>query len=202
MNFKKEYEKAFADISADDTFKKQLADELKKPSASRFSFKPYAGVLATAAALAVMVGAVHYTGVLPDDGASHDTQESVVVQKGLDVGEYTDMLTSPDSKADGENKEADDETYALFVSLLAGDELEALYCSEEQDFTEEDILDAQQVERVADKLAGAVSAVDGEKVNVKYYKAVLEDNRTILFEIWDEEYISIAGIENIYKMKD
>ena len=146
MNFKKEYEKAFADISAGDDFKKQLARELNSAASPRKRYTPYVGVLATAAALALMVGAVHYIGVFRDTQGSQSMEESLVAQESNSAEGNTDINVQPSLGAEGGNDdvqgqtfqpqaswcvgvEGDDEKYELFVELLSGEAVETVHVS-------------------------------------------------------------------------
>ncbi|MBE5864721.1 MAG: hypothetical protein E7292_00730 [Lachnospiraceae bacterium] len=217
MNFKKEYEKAFADISASDDFKRQLAKELNSAASPRKRYTPYIGGLAVAAAVALMVGAVYSTGIFRDAQGAQDMKESLVAQESSGVEGNKDIIVQPSLGAEGGNNDAygqfyassaswcagvesDDEKYELFVEFLSGEETEALYASSEQGFTDDDLLEAGQIAELAEQLVGAVSAENATETNVMYYKAVLKDDKTIVFQIWDEEFVRIAGVDTVYRI--
>lgn len=217
MNFKKEYEKAFADISAGDDFKKQLEKELNNAASPRRRYTPYMGVLA-AAALAIMVGAVHYTGVFRDGEEIHSAEESLVAKESSSAEGNKDIHIQPSLGAEGGNGdgqgltfqpraswcdgiESDAEKYDLFVALLDGEEVEAVYVSEEQGFAEDNALTDGELSELVDTLNGAVAIETATESAVKYYKVVLTEDRTIIFQIWNEEFVRIAGVETVYRLQ-
>ncbi len=217
MNFKKEYQKAFANISADEAFKKSLVNEMNHPKAPRSKIKPYVGMLATAAVLALMVGAVYRTGV------TYDTKEPVQpVEDSSTVKQDTpakEELEIPSGvKADGElaeslaqtftprsewcsDMESDAEKIDMFLDLISGEDLQSLYRSDKQGFDEGDVVSGEQVEALTEKLTKIVATESSEEKNVTYYKAVLKDGQVIVFQIWNEEYLRIAGVDTIYKIE-
>lgn len=217
MNFKKEYEKAFADISASDDFKRQLAKELNSAASPRKRYTPYVWGLAAAAAVVLMVGAVYSTGIFRDAQGSQGMEESLVAQESNSVEGNKDIDIQPGLGAEGGKSDAygqfyassaswcagvegDDEKYELFVEFLSGEETEALYASSEQGFTDDDVLEAGQISELADKLKGAVPAENASETNVMYYKAVLKGDINIVFQIWDEEFVRIAGVHTVYRI--
>ncbi len=217
MNFKKEYQKAFADISADEAFKQRLAKEMNQAKAPRSKWKPYVGMLATAAALALMVGAVYRTGVAYDTKEPMQSgEESQVVQQNTPVKEEIEIPSGV--KADGDfaaslaqtftprnewcsGAENDEERLDMFLDLISGEDLERLYCSDKQGFDESDVVSDGQVEALAEKLLKTVATESFEEKNVTYYKAVFKDGQVIVFQIWNGEYLRIAGVDTIYKIE-
>lgn len=217
MNFKKEYQKAFADISADEAFKKRLAKEMNHPKAPRSKIKPYVGMLATAAALALMVGAVYRTGVTYETGEPEKaTEESNIAQTNTSVKEELEVPSGV--KADGDiaqslaqtftlqsdwckGVETDEDKLDLFLDRIAGEDLERLYYSDKPGFTEDNTMSAGQVEAMAETLSNVVATEDAEEENVTYYKAVLKDETVIVFQIWNGEYLRIADVDTIYKIE-
>lgn len=216
MNFKKEYEKAFADISAGDDFKKQLEKELNNAASPRRRYTPYVGVLATAAALAIMVGVVHYTGVFRGAEGLSDVEESLVAQESSGVEGNKDIQFQPSLGAEGgivdapgqtfqpqaswcAGVESDAEKYELFVELLGS--AEAVYVSAEQGFTEENVLTDEELSELVETLSGAIAVENAMESNVKYYKAVIAEDRTIVFQIWNGKFVRIAGVETIYQLQ-
>jgi len=217
MNFKKEYEKAFADISADEAFKKRLVNEMNHAKAPRSNIKPYVGVLATAAALALMVGAVYRTGVTYETKESNPAlEESLVAQESSAEKEELELPSGV--KADGDlaeslaqtfkphsdwcqGMESDEEKLNMFLDLIMGEQLEKLYCSDKPGFTEEDIVSDKQVETLGEKFSEIVVAQDVKEESITYYKAVCKDEKEIVFQIWNGEYLRINGIDTIYKIE-
>lgn len=218
MNFKKEYKKAFTDISAGDDFKKQLEMELNNAAAPRRRYIPYAGVLATAAALAIVVGVVHYTGVFRGAEDSQGIGESLVAQESSGVEADKDINVQPSLGAKGGNADAqgqtfqpranwcagvesDAEKYDLLVELLGSGEAEAVYASAKQGFTEDNVLTDEELLELVATLSGAIAVENATESDVKYYKAVLTEDRTIVFQIWNGEFVRIAGVETIYQLQ-
>lgn len=216
MNFKKEYEKAFADISAGDDFKKQLAGVMNQQKSVRSFPVRAVGMVAAAAALALVVGAVYMTNVGSKGGSGN--QEHLVAQESSAANGNQDMNVQPEFKAEGENSgavgqsftptaswyagvESDAEKYELFVELLGSAEVEALYASDEQGFEEDDLLEPGKQAELAEMLKDAVAVENATESNVKYYKAVLTENRTIVFQIWDEEFVRVAGVNTVYNIQ-
>ena len=217
MNFKKEYQKAFADISADEAFKKSLVNEMNHPKAPRSKIKPYVGMLATAAVLALMVGAVYRTGVTYDTKEPvQSVEESSVVQPETPVKEELEIPSGV--KADGDFAESmaqtftprsewcvgatsDEEKVGMFLELISGEDLESLYCSDKPGFDENNVVSDGQVKALAETLSETVATEAAEEKNVIYYKAVLKDEKVIVFQIWNGEYLRIAGVDTIYKIE-
>ncbi len=216
MNFKKEYEKAFADISAGDDFKKQLAGVMNQRKSVRSFPVRTVGIVASAAALALVVGAVYLTNVDSKSGGAAN-QEHLVAQESSgangnqDGNLQTEFQAGANDTLPGQsftptaswcaNVESDAEKYELFVELLGSAEVEALYASDEQGFGEEDLLEAGKQAELAEMLSGAVAAQNATESNVKYYKAVLAEDRTIVFQIWNEEFVRIAGVSTVYRIE-
>ena len=51
-------------------------------------------------------------------------------------------------------------------------------------------------------LGSAAPVENATESNVKYYKAVLKDERTIVFQIWNGEFVRVAGVGTIYQIQD
>ena len=219
MNFKKEYKKAFTDISASDDFKKQLEQELNHAASSKKRYTPYVGVLATAAALALVVGAVYSTGIFRDAQGMPDKKESLVAQENNGVENSTDIQIPSSLGADGGNKdiqgqsfapsatwcdgvESDAAKYELFVELLSSEDVEAVYASETQGFEGVNPLEEAAVEELAEDCKDAIPVESATEDNVKYYKAVLKEGKNIIFQIWNEKYVRIAGVGTIYQIQE
>lgn len=217
MNFKKEYQKTFADISADEAFKKRLANEMKSEKSPRRKIKPYVGMLATAAALALMVGAVYRTGVtyetkeqdLPVEDSS-TTQENSAERETLEIpsgvkadGDLAESLSQTFKPHSDwcKDAETDEEKLDMFLDLVLGGRLEQLYCSDNPGFSEDDIVSDKQLKVLEEKFSKIVVAQDAKEENVTYYKAVCTDEKEIVFQIWDGEYLRINGIDTIYKFE-
>lgn len=215
MNFKKEYEKAFADISAGEDFKKQLAGVMNQRKSVRSFPVRAVGMAAAAAAMALVVGAVYLANVDSKSGGAANqehlvAQESSGVNSNQDGNMQTEFQAGANDTLTGQSftptaswcagVESDTEKYALFVELLGGGEVEALYASDDQGFGEEDLMDAGKQAELAERLNGAEAAQNATESNVKYYKAVLTEDRTIVFQIWNEEFVRIAGVSTIYRL--
>lgn len=223
MNFKKEYEKAFSDISAGDEFKKQLVKEMKqKESVKTFPVRPV-GMLAAAAALALMVGAVYVANVDSNAPGTKEQEQLVAEQsspsdaKDLENGNSeTDQKLDIDNQVlaqgNGENVypqfdlkdsawfgdlETDEDKVNKFAEICASDEVEALYSSPKKEFGETDKVDAAELALISDRIQEPAES-PATTSDVQYYKVVLKSGKTIVFEVWDNSYIKIAGVESVY----
>lgn len=228
MNFKMEYEKAFADISAGDDFKKQLANEMNRQKSVRTFPMRTVGMLAAAAALLLVVGAVYLSNVNGKiDGAGVDPEESLVAQgnepsQGSEAVQNSEEVV-PDTTIDVDQEmlaqegngndysqfhiadsawygdaQSDADKLKVFVELMSADTVETLYCSDEQTYAEEDIVPVEQAKLIADRVEEAADASTIDANSIQYYKAVLKDGKTIVFEVWDSSNIKIIGMETIY----
>ena len=64
MNFKEKYQQDFAEIKADDAFKKQLVKELNSTQVTRTGRKGVTNILVAAAALFLVVGGSYYANII------------------------------------------------------------------------------------------------------------------------------------------
>lgn len=224
MNFKKEYEKVFTDISAGDDFKKQLANEMNRQKNVRIFPVRTLGMLATVAALALVVGAGYIANVNSKiDGSGVGAEENPVVKESSPLPESAEALSDTDidinkkvlAQGDGESNysqfhiadaawygDADSDAKKLgkFVEIMSGEGVDTLYCSDDRTFSDDDIVSVNQAELIADRVEETVAISSDEAGSVQYYKAVLTDGKTIVFEIWDGSYIKISGMEAIYEL--
>ncbi len=211
MNFKKEYEKAFSDISAGEDFKKQLAEQMNQEKKVRSFPIRTVGTVVAAAALVLVVGAVYLTGVSSDTGKDKPGEnlvasESQPVQEnaGQVLAQGDDANTYPQFQV-GDlawfgNASDDAQKIQKFVELSGTDTVKEVYSSKDQDFTSEDLTENAAYARIAERVTDPATGADAPAQTIQYYKVVLTDNKTIQFEVWDESYLKIAGVETIYQL--
>lgn len=225
MNFKKEYEKAFSDISAGDEFKKQLVREMKRKESVKVFPARAAGMLAAAAALALMVGAVYVANV-DSNAPGNQGKEQLVAEQGGQTDEKDLESSNPKedqtldvdnqilAQGNGENAypqfdlkdsawfgdlQSDADKVNRFAEICSSDEVETLYSSSKKEFGEADKCDVAELKLISDRIQDPAES-PATTSDVQYYKVVLKNGKTIVFEVWDTSYITIAGVESVYSL--
>lgn len=190
MNFRDEYKRDFESIKLDDDFRNKLESDMNKISPARSNFRVYATVLAAAAVLALVVGIGHFSkvGTTNDIGVKAEGVTTEATNEGIFVQEkwYGDATT-------------DDAIYEEFVGLIESGTLEKLYCSKGETFSDEDILEAADADKLMQKLATAVAMdkeAEGASVN---YMAVFENGEIIEFQIFEGGYVKLNDIKTVYQ---
>ncbi len=218
MNFKDEYQKSFSEIKADENFKKNLLAQMniekkrkKKPA--------YMGVLVAAAVMVLVVGAGFMTGVLrgksnpgtmPDGNQMvqdiPDSQGNVSVDlnnemvAGQDMSESYVELDFSGLSWYGE-AENDEELLDIFLTLMTGDTLDKIYCSEDDAFEENERMEEAGAEKLVKRLQGAECTDEEYRGDDSYYKAVFEDGLTIKFWISEEGYLKLQDTKTVFKVR-
>ena len=222
MNFKKEYEKAFSDISAGEDFKKQLVAEMNRgQKVRRFPIRTV-GTVAVAAVVMLVVGTVYLRGV-DSNSDPKDVQESLVAsqtQSPEESGESKpveiwDGESQVLAQGDGEktypqfqvgdlawfgDAQTDEEKVQKFTELAGTDAVQQVYSSTERELTDQNLTDNVAYTRIAERVTDPAVNVESPTQSTQYYKVVLADNKTILFEVWDASYLKITGVETIYQL--
>lgn len=221
MNFKQEYEKAFSDIKADENFKKNLVAmmdaESKKTKKKKTS--AYIGVLAAAAVMVLVIGVGFMTGVLrgkTDQGELQDenqmVQNSSESQDNMSVDFNNEIVAGQDMSDTymelnfsglswyGE-AESDEELLTIFVSLMTGDDLDKIYCSNDDVFEENDLMKEEGVKKLVKRLRNAECTEKEYAGEGNYYKAVFKDGLTIKFRLSEQGYLMLQDTQTVYKIQ-
>ncbi len=220
MNFKQEYEKAFTDIKADENFKKNLVAmmdaESKKTKKKKTS--AYIGGFAAAAVMVLVIGVGFATGILRGkmtqepitDGADmvQDDVESVDDVE-IDLG---NNIVAEQQMSDGYvefnfsdlswygKAESDEELLDIFKTLMCGDALEMLYCTDKEQFDEASLMSANDTSVLLERVQAAVCTNAEFAGDSHYYKAVFEDGLTIKFWVSDEGYLKLQDTGAVYQI--
>lgn len=218
MNFKDEYQKSFSEIKADENFKKNLVAQMnmekkrkKKPS--------YMGVLVAAAVMVLVVGAGFMTGILrgksnpgttPDGNQmaqdTSDSQDNISLDlnnemvAGQDMSESYVELNFSGLSWYGE-AESNEELLTIFVSYMTGDTLDKIYCTDAENFDEQDLMSEADAAELVERLQNAECTEDEYTGEDMYYKAVFEDGLTIKFWLSDKGYLKLQDTKAVYKMQ-
>ncbi len=216
MNFKEEYQKSFADIKADETFKQNLLAQMNMEKKRKKRKPAYIGVLAAAAAMVLVVGAGFMTGVLkgkdvgqtddgenlfvdnvtlPEEDISVDLGNEVVAEQDMSET-YMDMNFS--SLSWYGTAKTDEELLGIFVGYMQGETLVKMYCTTEDTFGEEDLMPESETKALVERF-GELSCADyADDVEGEYYKAVFEDGLTIKFWISEDGYLKLQDTGAIF----
>ncbi|MBQ7981594.1 MAG: hypothetical protein IJ305_08310 [Oscillospiraceae bacterium] len=192
MNFKDEYKRDYSQIAVDDAFRNQLAEKMNKTAPAKANIKMITTVVSAAAIVALVVG----VGVLRPHEA-----ESDIALKGETV--TSPVLTEGLFELDTwyGTAETDEEIYAAFAELMSGGTLETLYCSENDTFSEEDILSDEETAALAEKLAAAVPTDEASDSNVKRCMAVFSGGEIVKFSISDNGIVKLDDSGKAYKFE-
>ncbi len=224
MNFKKEYQEAFSEIKADEDFKKQLVknlNEAKRPKRKT----SYAGILAAAAALVIVVGAGIVTGIF----VPNSSQEQSDVHGGMvandNISDITDeqgisetVPITPGVAAGTDNSEMymemnfsdlswygkaenDEELLNTFISLVGGKSLDTLYCGTDNGDDGAVALSDAEIEALVASFDGAVAEDVAAEGSGKYYRAVFESGMNIRFVVYENGYLQLKDTGTMYKLK-
>ena len=218
MNFKEKYQQDFAEIKADDAFKKQLVKELNSTQVTRTGRKGVTNILVAAAALFLVVGGSYYANIDRQTKEEDATKkqlvaESVATMEGDATVDIGNKALAQTGTSDGETEfevtfgnwydgaESDEERYQLFVELVAGDALKEMYCSDVEFFTEANVMEVTDSKQLINKLKGAAVTEGILQEKLLYYKAVLENNVTIAFQVSEDGYVKLDEWETVYKLQ-
>ena len=218
MNFKEKYQQDFAEIKADDAFKKQLVKELNSTQVTRTGRKGVTNILVAAAALFLVVGGSYYANIDRQTKEEDATKkqlvaESVATMEGDATVDIGNKALAQTGTSDGETEfevtfgnwydgaESDEERYQLFVELVAGDSLKEMYCSDVEFFTEANVMEVTDSKQLINKLKGAAVTEGILQEKLLYYKAVLENNVTIAFQVSEDGYVKLDEWETVYKLQ-
>ncbi len=218
MNFKDEYQKSFSEIKADENFKKNLVAQMNMEK-KRKKKPAYMGVLVAAAVMALVVGAGFMTGVLrgksnpgtmPDGNQMvqdiPDSQGNVSVDlnnemvAGQDMSESYVELNFSGLSWYGE-AENDEELLNIFLTLMTGDTLDKIYCTDGDTFEETDLMKEAGVEKLVKRIQDAQCTEEEYSGVGSYYKAVFEDGLTIKFWISEDGYLKLQDTKTVYKIQ-
>ena len=89
----------------------------------------------------------------------------------------------------------------MFVELVAGDSLKEMYCSDVEFFTEANVMEVTDSKQLINKLKGAAVTEGILQEKLLYYKAVLENNVTIAFQVSEDGYVKLDEWETVYKLQ-
>lgn len=192
MNFKDKYQQENEEITLDAAFTAKLADQMKKEQrAQRRRKKMLVSMGGVAAAAITCVVVLH--------GINTSNQsEQQDVQKKAEAVETHNEGHGFGHQAWYGDAETEEEIFEAFRVLLRDEQIETLYCSDIEEYEEEDILSKDEAEKIIKTLQKA-EASDGEaEGECKYYMAVFENGSIVKFEIYGEKYLKLKDSESVY----
>jgi len=192
MNFKDEYKRDYSQIAVDDAFRNQLAEKMNKAAPAKINIKMITTVVSVAAVVALVIG----VGVFKphEDGSEIALKGDTVSTSSLTEGLF-DLDTWYGTA------ETDEEIYAAFAELMSGGTLETLYCSEENTFDEDDILNIDEATSLAEKLAAAVPTDETVGDDAKRCMAVFSGGEIVKFSISDNGIVLLDDCDTAYKFE-
>lgn len=214
MNFKKEYEKAFSQIKAEEEFKASLVKDMYTAQSSVKKNYVY-GNLAVAAVIIILVMVRGYaTGSMyQKEDMQAVSEEQSLAQN--DIDENVDIDFHPGVAAQQGNMDSfteldisglswygaienEEELLLILVELIDGDTLKALYHSDSADFTKESLMAEDEIQNLLEKLKSMVYTELDFVGSPQYYQAVFQDGMKIKFQISDKGYLFLEDTETVY----
>lgn len=192
MNFKDEYKRDYSQIAVNDAFRNQLAEKMNKTAPAKMNIKMITTAVSAAAVIALVIG----VGVLKPHEDGND-----IAMKGetVSTSSLTEGLFDLDTWYG--TAETDEEIYAAFAELMSGGTLETLYCSEENTFDDEDIMNTDEAESFAEKLAAAVPTDEAVGDGAKRCMAVFSGGEIVKFSISDNGIVLLDDCDTAYKFE-
>lgn len=195
MNFKDKYQQENEEITLDAAFTSRLAEQMKKEQQIQRRRKKMMVSIGGVAAAAVMCVVV-LQGV--NTSKQPEQTEKTEVQNKAEAVETQIGGHSFGRQAWYGDAETEEEIFAAFRTLLRDEQIEKLYCSDTEEYEEENILPADEAEKVVKALQNA-EAVDAEAGGgCKYYMAVFENGNIVKFEIYGEKYLKLKDSGALY----
>lgn len=210
MNFKDSYQKENESIQPDKHFLQELAVQMEEEKRAVYRKKKLAvsvGSLAAAAAVCAVVVNIGFF--------KQGTEQQNIVQKA-EMAESTTEGHSFGVKVWYGDADTAEEIMDCFQTLLSEENIKALYCSEMEEYTEENRLSEEESKELAARLtkAEAVAEEEAEELAVRlksaeqkeeetagscqYYMLVFENGDIVKFEIYGEMYLKLKECEGIF----
>lgn len=195
MNFKDSYKQENEEIRPDGAFIDQLAQQMKQEQRAQRNRKKIwvsTGSLAAAAVLCIVV----FQGMKPTAPIEQqDMQVKAQAEETQATGHGFDY------QAWYGDAETEEEIFAAFQTLLEEEQVKTLYCSDTEEYNEEDILSEEEVDELVRTLQGAEHSEEDVSVTCKYYMAVFENGSIVKFKIYQDEYLILKDSESVYSLK-
>ncbi len=224
MNFKKEYQKSFAPVKADEEFKKSLIEEMNNATVPTAKRAPYIKVLAVAATALLLVGVGFLTGVLfsrnEEGSEGNNIAENPEIQNTIESDTAIDfegnVLAQPGQEQDVTEFDvsglswygaAEDATEILeiFISLMEGEDLQAVHLASKDPEEESSKLSSKEVDALVEQLQEAeyVEIAASEMMNKEadFYRMDLTDGRKIIFFITEDGLLRLFDTGDIYRLE-
>lgn len=216
MNFKKEYQEAYSQIKAEETFKKELVDKMNSGPAIPGRKTHYAGILAAAAAVLLVVCVGYFgSGFFWEHGMQENQEFNNIAQIEPPVQDNSQIDFEEEFMAGKENEEdfpqldvsglswygnaeTDAEVLERFLGLLEGDSLQSIVVSEKTDYNDAVQLDNVQTRELLSKLQGALFTDKQPEGKCLYYKMMLENGMKIQFQIFEDGYLLLEDTDGVY----
>lgn len=194
MNFKESYKSDYENIKTDETFKKQLSEEMNKVRVPARRGKMLFSVCAAAAVIVFAVG-------LRFIASSGDGSEIIHEQAGTvtEVSGTTGLFAREKWYADAET---DMEIWDKFRELTESGDITSLYMGSSEQLGDGDILTAAEAEELSRKLSGAVPCESTElSGEISFCMAVFGDGKIVKFRISDSGEVQLGDAELICRFE-
>lgn len=194
MNFKDSYKKENEEIKPDAAFVNQLAGQMereKRMQRNRKKMIASTGVVAAAAAMCVLV--LH--GVEPL--AQRNEQD---IQNKAEVVETQTTGHSFGNRVWYGDAETEEEMFQAFLTLLKEEKIEKLYCSDMEEYLDEDVVSEKEADKLIKKLCSAELTEAEADGACKHYMAVFENGKIVKFEIYGDKYLKLKDSEALYSL--
>lgn len=193
MNFKDKYRQENEEIVLDAAFTNQLAGQMKKEREAQRRRKKMlvsmGGVAAAAVMCVVVLHGVNNTTTQPEQQDVQKKAETVETSAGGHG--FGHQMWYGDA-------ETEEEIFEAFMNVLQNKKIETLYCSDAEEYEEENILSEKETEKIVEALQKAEVSKEELEGKCKYFMAVFENGSIVKFEIYGEKYLKLKDSELVY----
>ncbi len=192
MNFKEEYKRDFDNVRLEDEFKNNLARKMNQAKPAKRNLRVYVCALAAVAMLAVVIGVSHLQNANVGKNVGIKTENTTTATSG------TGLFATEKWYGDAST---DEEIYEAFVELLQSNTLKKLYCSEDETFGDEDVIDSKAAEVILKRLVDVSAVADKMAGKIQNYMAVFEGGEIVKFQISDTGLVKLNNANTIFKIE-
>lgn len=197
--FKEGYQKEMNEIKPRQAFLEDLAERMNEENEAVSKKKPvymnwFYGTLAATFLICLVGGFSIFYFDSPNQDNVMDMQAGVsdTTKQSFETESIFGKASEPTEK------------YEILLEKIAVDEEVVILASDEDTFSEEDVMNSQATNRLISRLESATYQEDGQKKaeNVMNYMVEFTDGTTVKFCIFDELYFYNEEIGSTFKLED